>query len=560
MKALLLAILVGVGGGLVLLLGGSVSCAAAEVADMVVVNAQVITVDEERPRAEAFAVKSGKIMAVGKNDKIKNMIGAQTKVIDAKGRTVLPGFYDCHLHAQELYDEMSPYGKIDCRPESTATIESVIARLKAKAKITPKGKWVRGSRYQDTKLGRHLNRYDLDKASTEHPVYVSHSSGHVAAVNSKALELAGVNAKSKDPAGGAFDRGSEGEPTGVLRESAMGYVRSRGPSTPKPSREKRIKAQLKCFEAFMEKGITSFGEAGISPKRLAFYREVHKARPTVRMYVMISSSYLDELKELIQAAGRGDEWIRIGAVKSFHGNSLSGQTCWLSAPYADRPDYFGIPPTRSQKRLNDKVWKIHEAGLQSCIHSNGDREIDMVLKAYELALQRLPRKDHRHRIEHCSVVNEELLRRIKDSGVALATHSYVYEHGDKMEVYGAERWDMMHPNRSCLEMGIPIGGNSDYSVSAAWPMLRIQSMVTRKTSEGKVYGARQRISVEDAIRTWTVGSAFLCFEEKSKGSITPGKLADFIVLSADPLKTDPDQLKDIDVEMTVIGGRTMYKR
>jgi len=557
MKSLLWAILVGM--GLVLLLGGSLSY-AAEVADMVVINAQVITVDEGQPGVEAFAVKAGKIVAVGKTNKIKNIIGGKTKVIDAKGKTVLPGFYDCHLHARELYDEMSPFGKIDCRPESTATIESVIARLKAKAKITPKGKWVTGAGYQDTKLGRHLRREDLDKASVDHPIYVTHSSLHIAAVNSKALELAGVNARTKDPAGGAFDRSGDGEPTGVLRESAMEYVKSRGPVAAKPSSEQQVKAQLNRFEAFMEKGITSFGEAGVSPERLAFYRQVHKAHPTVRMYVMIDSEYLDELKGLVQAEGRGDEWIRIGAAKSFHGNSLSGRTCWLSEPYLDRPDYFGIPPARSQEDLNDLVWRIHQAGLQSCIHSNGDREIDMVLKAYELALERLPRKDHRHRIEHCSVANEQLLKRIKKSGVALATHSYVYEHGDKMEAYGAERWEMMHPNRSCLEMGIPIGGNSDFSVSAAWPMLRIQSMVTRKTSGGKVYGGRQRISVEDAIRTWTLGSAFLCFEEKSKGSITPGKLADFVVLSADPLKAEPDKLKDIEVEMTVIGGRTMYKR
>ncbi len=529
-------------------------------ADLAVINARVITIDDDQPRAEAFTISDAKISAVGTTKEIRKAIGKRTKVIDAKGKTVVPGFYDSHLHARPLFDEMSPYGTIQCHPDKTPTLEILIARLKAKADKTPKGRWVTGTRYQDTKLGRHPTREDLDKVSTEHPVYIRHSSGHVAAVNSMALKLAGVTATSKDPAGGAFDRDADGHPNGILRESAMSYVRGRGPAYPKPSQAKKIAAQLHCFDQFLAKGITSIGEAGVSPKTLDFVRQVHQQRPTVRMHVMIRSEHIDQLKKMIKSDGRGDNWIRLGSVKFFHGNSLSGRTCWLSKAYEGRPDYFGIPPARSQKSLDDLVWAIHKEGLQACIHANGDREIDMVLKAYEQALEKMPCKDHRHRIEHCSVVTPELLKRIKAADVNLATHSYVYEHGDKMEEYGSYRWDMMHPNRSCLEMGIPIGGNSDYGVSAAWPMLRIQSMVTRKASTGKVYGAKQKISVEDAIGAWTLGSAYICHEDTIKGSITPGKLADFVILAANPLTTDPDHLKDIDIETTVVDGKVVYQK
>ena len=229
-------------------------------------------------------------------------------------------------------------------------------------------------------------------------------------------------------------------------------------------------------------------------------------------------------------------------------------------PKTGKKDYYGIPPGRPQEELDKLVRDIHIAGFQVACHANGDREIDMVLDAIEKALQEFPRNDHRHRIEHCSVVNPRILKRIKRLGVVLALHSYVYEHGDKMEDYGWQRWPMMHANRSALEMGIVAAGNSDSPVSAADPLLRIQSMVTRKTAEGKVYGPEQKVSVEDAIRSWTMGSAYASFEEDIKGSIETGKLADFVILSRNPMQVSPDRIKEIDVEKTFIGGKLTYKR
>jgi len=280
----------------------------------------------------------------------------------------------------------------------------------------------------------------------------------------------------------------------------------------------------------------------------------------VRIYAMLRNEYLDDLKRMRASAGLGNERLRLGGIKRWFGNSLSGQTCWLYEPYVDRPDYYGIPPKDSQADIDQRVMEIHSAGFQACIHANGDREIDMLLNAYEKALQAKPREDHRHRIEHCSVVSERILDRIQQLGIVLAPHSYVYEHGDKMEAYGPGRWDMMHPNRSAIDRGIPIAGNSDSPVSKAHPLLRIQSMVTRRSAEGKVYGAKQRVTVEQAIRAWTLGSAFASFEEKIKGSITVGKLADVVVLASDPRIVPAERLGQVKVDLTVIGGKIVFDR
>lgn len=527
-------------------------------ADLVIVNARVVTMDEETPHAEAIAMKGDRISAIGADDVIRTQIMDQTKVIDARGRVVLPGFIDAHIHPSPTFDELSPFGVVACGPEAVSSIDELIERLRRKAEHTPTGGWVRGRGYQDTKLGRHPTREDLDRASTAHPVYIVHSSGHVAAANSYALALAGVGQSTPDPPGGAFDRDSTGAPNGVLRESAKGRVTDAGPESEEPALDQWIDGMRRTFQEYNRVGITSIHDAGISPDKLRRYQALQSDQPRVRVYAMLRRRHLDDLSGKIDQSGRGDDWLRIGAVKDFHGNSLSGQTCWLYEPYADRPGYHGIPPATSQETLNRRILAIHEAGLQACIHANGDREIDMLLDAFELALKQSPRADHRHRIEHASVVNQAILDRVKRLGIVLATHSYIWEHGDKMEAYGEWRWPWMHPNGAAIRMGIPVAGTSDSPVSEARPMLRIQSMVTRTSAEGRCYGPEQRVTVDQAIRAWTWGGAFASFEEEQKGVIEAGKLADLVVLDRDPRQTPPSELKDIEVDYTIVGGRVVY--
>jgi len=538
----------------------SATCLAETPAELVVRNATIITVDHARPAATALAVRDGRFVAVGGEEEIRKWIGTETVVLDAQQRCITPGFYDAHIHPQPTYPEDSPLGVIDCDPARVKDLDQLIARLQAKAARTPAGQWVKGFRYQDTKLGRHPTRHDLDKVSTEHPVYLDHSSWHVAAVNSVALRMANITRHTQDPPGGRYDRDAQDEPTGVLRETARSVVLKAGPEPPPATTAEKLAGIRACFQKYAANGITSIADAGATPETLQLYQLVQSEQPLLRIYFIMRLEHLAALQDHVATHGRGNAWLKLGGVKHFHGNSLSGQTCWLYEPYHNRPGYFGIPPQDSQQRLSQKVRSIHQAGMQACIHSNGDREIDMVLDAYEAALKESPRADHRHRIEHGSIVNEKILKRMKRLGIVLAPHSYIYEHGDKLEAYGPQRWDWMHPNRAAFDLGIHVAGNSDAPVSEPRPLLRIQSMVTRTSAEGKVYGPRQRVSVEQAIEIWTLGSAYASFDEKEKGSITPGKLADFVILSADPRKVPPGEIGQIRVVLTSVGGRIVHRK
>jgi predicted amidohydrolase YtcJ len=435
------------------LISGLPACVSAP-ADLVVRGAKVITVDTNIPQAEAFAVTNGKFAAVGTAKEISSLIGPRTVMLDLAGKTIVPGFNDAHLHPSPVYPPDSRWAAVDCSPKGVRTMDELVSALARKAARTPQGQWVNGSRYQETKLGRHPTRYDLDRASTNHPIIISHSSGHQSVCNSLALALAKVTRETADPAGGKFVRDANGEPIGLLQERAAGLVRSAGPRSPTPPEAETIAGYQECFRQYFRQGITSVQVAGTG---LASVRLMEKARTEqvpLRLYVMLQENSLKEAVDL-QRAGRFSDPLHFGAIKIFHGNSLSAQTCWLSKPYADRNDYFGVPPARNQSALDQLILKIHTNGLQVAVHSNGDREIEMVVTAFERALATAPRANHRHRIEHGSVLTAELLPRIKKAGLVVVPHSYIWEHGDKMENYGTARWEWMHATRALLMQTSP---------------------------------------------------------------------------------------------------------
>jgi predicted amidohydrolase YtcJ len=533
---------------------------AAQAADAIYINGAVITVDPSHPYAEAFAVTNGRFSAVGTNAEIRRLATPSTKIVDLKGLTVTPGFNDVHLHPTGIYDESSPYYVPWLGPEKVHNMDELIAALKAKAAKTPPGQLVSGTRYQDTKLGRHPTRHDLDKVSTEHPISISHSSGHIIVVNTYVLQASGITKDTKDPPGGSFDRDPDGMPNGVIRESARRLLtRLNNTGEARVPFDAEVQGYLQCFRIYAERGITSAGIAGGGPQSFRLYEAVRDAGDPVRMGFMYSEASFPSLQAIGLKSGFGDFRLRATSIKVFHGNSLSGRTCWLSEPYSDQPGYFGIPPARSQEDLDKAFEAMHHAGFQIATHSNGDREIDMVLTAIERAQAKNPRPDARHRIEHASVMNQSLLERAKKAGVILVFHSYMWEHGDKLASYGEKRLAMIHPYRTAIDMGIHVAGHSDSTVSAADPLLRIQDMVTRKGENGVVYGGNQKIGVEEAIKVWTLDGAYATFEEKDKGSITPGKLADFAVLRKDPRKVPPDTIKDIIVDATYVGGNNVWQ-
>jgi hypothetical protein len=529
-------------------------------ADTIVIDANVITVDRDHPAAQAFAIDNGRFTAVGTNAEILKLKTPSTKVIDLKGMTVTPGFNDAHLHPQAIFDENSPYYRPWLGGDRVKTIDELIAALQRKAAIAPPGAPISGYGYNDVLLGRHPNRHDLDKVSTTQPVTITHGSGHITVVNSYVLQAAGITKETPDPPGGALDREPDGTPNGVIRESARRLM-ARGADRDATSRiphDAELQGYMNCFRQYSSRGLTSVGIAGGNPASFRMMQELRDMGNPVRVGFMFYVESFDKLQAAGIERGFGDHRLRITALKNFQGNSLSGRTAWLSEAYSDRPDYFGIPPARTQEKLDQDVQQWWDAGWQVATHSNGDREIDMVLRAIERAAAKNPRPDARWRIEHASVMNQALLDRAKKDGVILVFHSYMWEYGNILLSYGPKRLAMMHAYRTALDMGIPVAGHSDSPISAADPLLRIQDMVTRKSSQGIPIGENQRVSVDEAIEVWTLDGAYATFEEKIKGSITPGKLADFVILEKDPHKVPPETIKDIVVEATYLEGRQVY--
>ena len=536
----------------ILLLNGA-PVGAQTTADLVVRNAKVITMNSAAAIADGFAVSDSRFLLVGSNKTLDTYIGPGTQVVDLAGAVVLPGLIDAHLHGMPQYPAGHRLHRVDLSSATTNEMTVLVDRLKTQAQARPAGDWIFGFGYEDTVLGGHPDRRVLDRVSDQHPVYIVHSSGHRAVANSLALKLAGVSDQSDDPPGGAYLRDADGGLSGILLESASIPLREAQTST--PSMQELMTGVELTLMHFSANGLTTVVDATPSARAWLFpvYSALRAAgRLPVRVVVMVP----EDMFEGFNPAGfETDEWLSIGAVKVFHGNSLSGRTAWLSEPYLGRPQDFGIAPARSQVELNALVQSINDAGMQAAIHSNGDREIDMVLTAFEELDGVGKAGARRHRIEHASVMNQTLLQRAKQAGVVLALHSYVYEHGDKMEDYGAARWDWMHAHRSALDLAIVVAGNSDYPVSAAQPMLRLQSLLTRLAKNGKVYGAKQRIGFMEALHTFTLGSAYSIFSELDKGSIERGKLADFVVLDRDPAAIAPARLSEVRVVSTWLGGR-----
>ena len=524
-------------------------------ADLILYNGNIITVDPAQPRAQAVAVAQGRFLAVGSNQDVRGMAKAGVRQIDLGERTVVPGFIDAHTHPS--YAGIRHLRWVDCDLRSITAIQGAIRERAAK---TPPGNWVIGFKYDDTKTaeGRRLTREDLDAAAPGHPVFVEHRGGHTAYVNSLALRQAKVTDSIPDPAGGKFDRDRAGRLTGGLRENATAPFRSLLPTN--FSRDE-MREGVKLIARMMTRtGVTSVHDAEAAPEDLLAYQDAREAGELpFRVYVLIQYRFLDRMIAAGLRTGLGDEWIRIGAVKLVADGSISERTARLSQPYEGRPNDFGIL-VASEEELYEHARKAHAAGWQIGTHSNGDAAIDMMLRIYERLQREMPRRDARYRLEHCTVVNPSLVARIRALGAIPTPFStYVYYHGEKMREYGAERLNRMFAVRSFLDAGIRVTQASDYPPGPFEPMMALQSSVTRTDSHGNVWGPRQKVTVEEALRVGTQNGAYASFEETHKGSITPGKLADLVVLGRDPTRVDPMSILTIPVERTMVGGRWVFE-
>ena len=524
-------------------------------ADTIVTGGRLLTMDPDMPRAEALAVRGSTILAVGSTSDIENLAGPQTSRIDARGMTVTPGFIDSHSHP--LFAEEAIGVNVNLR-----RIEDVQTALAGQAARTPPGHWVRGVMYDDTKFEdeRPLNRRDIDEVVRDHPVYVGHRGGHTGVVNSKAFEVAGITMDTPDPFGGKFYR-EDGEFTGKVAEHARQPFFDSG-TWPVMDREVRKQAVAIGSKKMAASGLTSTTDAYGGKDDIVAYQDALAAGEMhFRMSFMPggNSDVYAGLKTAGIISGFGDDMLRIGAVKFAADGSASERTMSMSTPYEGRPDDYGIL-TMEQQQVYDAVEDAVAHGFRVGIHANGDVAIDMVLNAYERVLRAHSGPNPRHRIEHCSLINEELLRRIKAAGVVPAPfYTYAHYHGNKWVEYGEQKMQSMFAHRSFLDAGIPVAPASDYTPGPYEPMMAIQSMVTRKDTRGRVWGPDQRISVTEAMRICTVHGAYASFEEDIKGSLTAGKLADFVILAEDPHDVDPDRIVDIRVVRTVLGGTTTHE-
>jgi predicted amidohydrolase YtcJ len=560
------------------LIGSSFLDAARAIADnttpdLVVINAKVTTMDTALPRAEAFAVRAGRFYAVGSSADIKALAGPKTRIYDAKGMMVTPGYNDTHNHGGGdilLYDVLvgNPYAI------EFVTIQSVIDKLKERAARTPPGYWVTGYYFDDTKTkdNRQLTNKDLDKVSTVHPVVVIDRGGHTSFYNSKAMEMAGLTKNTPPHFGGTFDKDANGELNGRITDLARDIFKNVGKRvTYSPAEEAR--RQLAGVELITKKwvefGLTSacldepvFDETGSG----AFFGALQIVRQRGNLLHRINYEPRGQLLEAMIKNGIktdfGDEWIRLGA-NGEHAvdGSFSERTAAISRPYIGiSPPYQGNV-TEKQEDTNAWAERMVRAGIRPNVHANGDVAIAQALTAYEAALKAVPVRGFRPKITHCTFVNNNLIARIKAMDAVPSLFStYAYYNADKFHFYGEAFMKMAMAYKSMADAGIHASTGSDFGTPAPdAPMMAIQGMVTRKGFNGETWGPEQRLTVDGAIKAASYNGAYNTREENIKGSITPGKLADYVVHGDDLHTIDPEKIKDVKIVRTVVGGITRYQ-
>ena len=530
-------------------------------ADLVLTNGKIITMDVQGSIAQALAVKFGKVIAVGSNPDIRKYIGEKTKTIDLLGKTVLPGFIDSHAHflnegsSREIYTDLSEEAGI----RSISDIQQI---LKEKSNQTPAGEWIFGYQEDDSKLeeNRHPNRIELDNISTNHPIIITTVGGHFWIANSEAFELAGITKDSPDPIGGKFDRDQQsGELTGGLHEEAYTILRPEGP--PEPSRDQSYLGAKQILSECSSVGLTCIYDlVGRSEIRAAIDLKNAGELP-IRIRMDVTIALLEELDNLGIYRGLGDNWVRICGIKFFFDGAISARTAAVSEPYLDKPDFFGVMSTT--KEIATKLLaKAYEKGFRISAHANGDRAIEMYLDIIEELQKKHPRLDARNRDIHCSVINEELVKKIKELNILPPIFgAYPYYHGDKLiPSFGVDRLENMFAARSFLDAGILVAAHSDHPCSPFPPLMAIHALVNRETKMGKPIGKSQKITVIEALKLYTINAAHHSFDENILGSIEPNKLADFVILEEDILTVPSERIRKILIYMTIIDGKIIYRR
>ena len=530
-------------------------------ADLVIVHGHVWTVDHRNSRAEAVAIHDGHIVAVGSDAEIAKWVGPATKRIDAQGKSVLPGFIDAHVHFSSGGGEISGVHLRDAN-----TPQEFARRIGEQAKKLAKGEWMLGGTW-DHELwgGTPLPSHDwVDALTPDTPVFVSRYDGHMAMANALALRLAGVTRETEDPPGGTIVRGKDGNPTGLLKDAAMNLVYR---IIPPPSEEQLLRMVRAAMEEARRFGVTSIHDISSTEDVRAYQTLADRGELTLRIYSITPLPQWQAPATAGIRAGFGNDWIHLGALKGFADGSLGSTTALFEKPYDDAPETSGLPNEMMLPEGNMLKMALgaDKAGLQLAVHAIGDKANRILLDIYgEVEKQNGARSDRRWRIEHAQHLRPEDFARFARLGVIASVQPYhAIDDGRWAERrIGHERAKTTYAFRTLLDHGVRLAFGSDWTVAPLNPMVGLYAAVTRATLDGKNPGGwfpEQRLTLEEALQAYTMGSAFAEFREREKGSLTPGKLADLVVLDGDLFAMAQEKIKDAAVRYTIVGGRVVYE-
>ncbi len=530
--------------------------------DKIFYNGRIDTLNATGTICSAVGVSNGRVVAIGSDEELRSHVGPKTEGVDLKGNVMFPGFMEAHSH-------LTIYGYLldglDLSPSKVNSLDDILNLVNAETSKRPPGTWIKGSRYAEYFLveNRHPTRHDLDRISAEHPVILYHTSFHACVLNSLGLEKLGFNRKTSQPQGGIIEKDPDsGEPSGVLHDQAMisvfnqlffGDIANMGP-------EARINLCATAAANYAEVGLVFAADALTVPLTLQMYQETLAAnRLKIRIYTMNYALLADPLMNAFIKTGFGSDRLRIGPIKIFADGGMSNRTAAVSRPYLTPPYEKGLK-IQSREELIKKVKGYNDMGYQVAIHAQGDEGISDTLDAFEAALG--PQSDNplRHRIEHAGCMYPHLLKRAVDMNIMASVQPVFFgELGDGwLEAFGPEVIHRLYPFKSMLNAGMKIGGSSDCPVSAVDPRMSLRDAVLRRSPSGELLGPDEALTMDEALRLFAQGSAYLSFDEHHNGTIEPGKRADFTVMAADPREVEPEEVPDIPFTMTVVDGDIVY--
>jgi predicted amidohydrolase YtcJ len=524
--------------------------------DLAITNARIWTGDEQRPSAEALAVTDGKLIAVGTNAQIA-ALGDASRSIDARGRLVLPGFNDSHLHFVDAGRQLASVQLRDARSR-----EEFVARIQTFGETLPAGAWITGGSWDNSLWGGELpTREWIDAVTGERPAWLSRVDGHMALANSAALKLAGVDRKTPEIAGGEIVRDRKGEPTGALKDNAMSLVDK---IVPAPSAEIQDRALAAAMKYVNEQGVTSVQNMGTWEDLEVFARGAQQSKLTARIYAVVPLADWARLRdELQRGTYKSDAWLRVGGLKGFVDGSLGSHTAAFFEPFEDTPDNRGLF-VNTPEDLYDWISGADKAGLHVMVHAIGDRAISTLLDIYERVQTENGVRDRRFRVEHVQHLAPKDVPRFAQLDVIASMQPYhAIDDGRWAQRYIGDRIATTYAFRDLLDHKARLAFGSDWFVAPATPLEGIYGAVTRRTLDGKNpdgWVPQQKITVAEAVRAYTTGAAYASYEDDIKGRLAPGLLADFVVLDRDIFSIPAEQIRDTQVDLTVVDGRIVFER